>query len=371
VKGSDTGNSGAYKNGEPCMRSNVFMAYLDHATLTLTESERFLPPLLDLCTSFSPTFHFVSSRIVIDPPGQRIPNLQADSDMIALQVWGEQRLKLCQSVAGLPVTARRPEPMLTPTMSPGDALYVPQGLEVRFEDSLPLQHGETRGPTMYAVLSVRTNEQELGTSLGRHFTDVLREADISKETDRFLRSAVTKHSVPRRSPKADSTEAEAERRAKLEAGLKAAVADITQRINATSLREHVAKRMDQLRKEQAEGAAKMEGKSMPDAGQQVLTSSSVRVSRGVICECHPGQSHALFTRGTETLPLPIGETASYLISELCDGKPHLVSSLTCSDPVERLCVCQILVFKSCLEIVVPGQEPPANETGKGKGKSAS
>merc|ERR1712139_399329 len=85
-----------------------------------------------------------------------------------------------------------------------------------------------------------------------------------------------------------------------------------------------------------------------------FSTSYVRITKGVRCECQPGSTRALFTRGSETLPLPIGESASYMISELCDGKPHLVSSLTCVDPLERLCVCQVLIFKKCLEVCSPG-----------------
>eukprot|EP00439_Symbiodinium_sp_Y106_P016030 s3150_g2.t1 len=35
--------------GEPYMRESVFMAYLDHASLSLTGAELFLPWLLSLC----------------------------------------------------------------------------------------------------------------------------------------------------------------------------------------------------------------------------------------------------------------------------------------------------------------------------------
>jgi len=347
VMGSETGNSSAHKNGSPYMRSNIFLAYLEHATLSLTDAERFLPPLLELCTSFAPSFSFVSSKIVVEPPGSSMPTLQAENDMIVIQLWGEQRLKICQSIQGLPVTARRPEPYMTPTLCPGDALFVPQHLEVRFEEPPPIQQGEKRPPTMYAVLSLRSSDQSLGVSLGKHLTDVLREAELSKETDCFLRSAVTKTTVPRRSPKAEM----AEHKARLEANLKVAVSELSQKITASSLCDNLAKRMSELRKEQAEVAAKV-ALQIEDAGKDmVFDRSYVRISSGVICQCQRGDNKALFTRGSETLPLPIAESASYLIADLCDGKPHLVSSLSCTDPLERLCVCQVLILKKCLAVV--------------------
>jgi len=348
VKGSDTGNSGAYKNGEPHMRgNNIFLAYLDQASLTLSDAERFIPQLLSLCTSLSPTFHYVSSRIVIDPPGVQRSSLQADSDLLAIQIWGEQRLSVSQPIAGLPVTAKRPEPLLMPTLCPGDAIFVPQGMEVRF-----LESADPRSPTMYAALSLRSNEQSLAVSIGKHLSDALRSGNLSEETDNFLRTAVTKQTVPRRLAGAsgDGSEAAAAKIANLEVGLKAAVAELSKQINAKSLREHVAKRMDELRTEQAEGAARIALRKLPDPDGQVFNTSYIRVAREVSCSCTPGDSRALFTRSSETLALPISPSASYLISELCDGKPRLVSSLTCSDPLERLCVCQILIFKKCFDI---------------------
>merc|ERR1712046_386193 len=107
--------------------------------------------------------------------------------------------------------------------------------------------------------------------------------------------------------------------------------------------------METLRKEQADGAAKMDSKFQDKEGQ-VFNTSYIRVASDVKCQCKPGESRALFSRGSETLPLPISPSASYLISELCDGKSRLVSSLTCKDPLERLCVCQTLVNKSCFEL---------------------
>jgi len=297
-----------------------------------------------------PPFDFVSARLVIDPPGMRVPKLQVDSDTIALQVWGEQNVKICRPIAGLPVTAKRPEPFLTPLMRPGDALFVPSGLEVRFEGPPPSVRGDE--PTLYVVFSVRTNEQSFGTSLGKHLSDVLWETRFSKQADALFRSAVTKRTLGP-SGSDDSAEAIAERRSNLDSGLKAAVAELRQRVNAESLQKHVAKRMDQLRKEQAEGAAKAAAQRLPNESQFVTNRSFIRVATDVVCEFQPGDPRALFTRGSETLPLPIAQTASYMIAELCDGAPHRLTSLTCSDPLERICVAQVLVFKECLETSKP------------------
>ncbi|OLP79456.1 hypothetical protein AK812_SmicGene40254, partial [Symbiodinium microadriaticum] len=54
------GATTSYRLGEPYMRESVFMAYLDHASLSLTGAELFLPWLLSLCQ--------VTSKVLIDPP---------------------------------------------------------------------------------------------------------------------------------------------------------------------------------------------------------------------------------------------------------------------------------------------------------------
>merc|ERR1712182_127496 len=111
--------------------------------------------------------------------------------------------------------------------------------------------------------------------------------------------------------------------------------------------------MGKLRSEQSEAAEAIQrqhggDKALPK--QRVMERSFVRVARGVSCRCNPGETSALFTRGSDTLRLPIAATASRLISALCDGKAHIVVSLPCDDHVERVCVCQILIFKGCLEL---------------------
>merc|ERR1719310_569285 len=106
--------------------------------------------------------------------------------------------------------------------------------------------------------------------------------------------------------------------------------------------------MQKLRREQMESSKKVgHGRRAPCT---VTTDSKVRIARGVSCKCTPGETVAFFKRGTQTMKLPIARTASYLLSQLSDGQSHLVETLTCEDPVERLCVCQVLIGKECVEI---------------------
>lgn len=361
VHGSEAGNASAFKNGEPCMRGSLFLAYLDQATLTLSTAERLLTPLLKICEGLGRAFHYVSARLVMDPPMLRIPPLQVDGDFLAVQIWGHQRLKVCQPVTSLPVSARRPEPLLVTTVAPGDAIVVPAGHEVRFEgpgDAADGRPMETE-PSLYVVFFLRTQDKSLGTSLGRHLTDVLREeGKFSNEADAFFRKAVTKRTllrspVNRASLNAEEAEAmAAQQRAELKALLQKSVAELSKQVNGASLRKHFTERMEQQRKEQGEAAAKVLTSGMPSLPpNSVTTRSFIRVAQGVTCRCEPGAVQAFFKRGSETLPLPIAKSASYLISELSDGKPRSIASLPCSDPVERLCVCQILVFKECFEVL--------------------
>merc|ERR1711972_150003 len=133
--------------------------------------------------------------------------------------------------------------------------------------------------------------------------------------------------------------------------LSRSAAELASHVSAAGLREHYARRMDKLREEQMEGAAKMAAAASSSGPLGLTSQSRVRVAVGVTCRCRAGDSTAYFKRGvSETLNLPIAETASYLIADLSDGAPHAVGSLRCVDPFERLCVCQILVFKGCLEV---------------------
>jgi len=364
VHGSEAGSAAAFKNGEPCMRGSLFLAYLDQATLTLSTAERLLSPLLEICDSLSRAFHYVSARLVIDPPMLRIPPLQVDGDFLAVQIWGHQRLKVCQPVTSLPVSAKRPEPLLATTVAPGDAIVVPAGHEVRFEGPGDAADGRPMDtePSMYVVFLLRTQDKSFGTSLGKHLTDVLREeGKFSSEADAFFRKAVTKRTLPNRSPlnrgapSTEDAEAMAAQRAELKALLQKSVAELSMKVNGASLRKHFSERMEQQRKEQGEAAAKVVNSGMPSLPvNSVTTRSFIRVAKGVSCRCEPGAVQAFFKRGSETLPLPIAKSASYLINELSDGEPRTVASLPCSDPVERLCVCQVLVFKECFEVLPEG-----------------
>lgn len=74
------------------------------------------------------------------------------------------------------------------------------------------------------------------------------------------------------------------------------------------------------------------------------------MARGVAVRCTPGATSAHFTRGTDTMTLNIASTASALLAALSDQQIHRVDGLPCADPIERLCVCNVLLRKGCLEL---------------------
>lgn len=84
------GTTFAHLRGEPHLRENVFLAYLDQATLSLNSAEHFLPWLLKACQALEAAFAFVSARLVIDPEHQKIPT--SESDLLVLQLLGEEPL---------------------------------------------------------------------------------------------------------------------------------------------------------------------------------------------------------------------------------------------------------------------------------------
>jgi len=347
ARGSDRGYTSAHKGGVSYQRGDLFLSYLDHASLTLSEAELFFPPFLELCQSLIPTFDYVTARMVLDPPGPRGPPLQADCDAIAVQLWGEQRWAICCSVAGLPMTMPRPEPFRA-DMRPGDLLYVPGGMECHTIDPPTPSGGaplSSTGPNLYILLCVRSSDQSVGTSLGMYINEILRQG-LDEDTDKFLRSAITKRTFT-----CTGVDGGATLRTELRSRFEIAARDVASRITASGVRHHFSMRMEELRNAQKDAAAReAEANAKASRSNSVMESSSVRVAKGVECQCTANESVAFFKRGNETLPLPIAETASHMISALCDGVPHIVSSLPCADPVERLCVAQILVSKECLEV---------------------
>jgi hypothetical protein len=336
----------AEKHGEPYIRDSLFMAYLDQASLSLKEAEKHFPLVLRLCNALAVSFDYVTATLLLDPPGRRAPIL-VDDDIAIVQLWGTRHYTVAQRLTQLRVTQRRPPPLLSATLTPGDALYVPRNLECRLSE--PSQVAETGGiateePSLCLMIKLRGADQGFAVSLTRHLIDLLREG-LSPENDSFFRSAITKHTF-------DECNSDSSESGQVEGRLHKACSELASKVTLDGLGRHYQQRMTQLREEQQEACAEVSGQMPRLPENLVLPHCYVRVSSGVTCHCNAGDHKAFFRRGTETLQLPIARTASYLISELQDGRPHQVDALTCADPLERLCVCQILVFKECLELVV-------------------
>lgn len=371
TRGGELGATSAHKRGEAYLRENIFLAYLDQATLILARAERFFPALLSACEALaSRSFDFVSAKLILEPPScHQAPPLVPEGDVLVVQLWGTQRLSVVRPTAGLPVTAPRPQAAVAAVLQPGDALFVPAGMECRA--SRPLQDfavsssapPDEGGPLLYALLVLRTTEQSMDVSLGKYLNDLLREEGrFSKDADKFMRTAITKQtlSASRGGPPEKQTEDLSASRdgspekqtagtdSTLAARLGKCASELSSCVSAEGFRQHYAQRMAKLRSEQRESAASTALALTPG----VLTdSSTVRVTSGVVCHCEGGGTVAYFKRGTKTLNLPIAESASYLIQGLSDGVCHRVGSLSCADPFERLCVCQVLISKECLEEV--------------------
>mmetsp|Transcript_14935 Transcript_14935/g.26170 ORF Transcript_14935/g.26170 Transcript_14935/m.26170 type:complete len:422 (-) Transcript_14935:30-1295(-) len=331
------GSTAAFKRGEPCPRENFYMAYLDNATLSLENAEHFLPGIFAICKELETAFGFVSARLVLDPPEYSGPPLSADADLLCLQLIGEQNLSLIRPMAGLPVSAPRPKPMLETTLKAGDAVYVPVGVDCR-------QMPNKQSPSLYALFTLQSSEQSLDLSLSKFLTDLLLEkSQLSAESDEFFRHAVTKAMRPDMEGEKPGPEAIA-----LDANLQKAASDLLSKVTAKSLRSHFDTRMQKLREEQRQGSEQV--RAAPQGPPRVTSKSILRIARGVQCRCLAGSSSVQFTRGHETMSLNISPTASALLERLSDGKDHAVESLPCEDPMERICVSQIMLNKACFEL---------------------
>eukprot|EP00933_Yihiella_yeosuensis_P083559 TRINITY_DN9779_c0_g1_i3.p1 TRINITY_DN9779_c0_g1~~TRINITY_DN9779_c0_g1_i3.p1 ORF type:complete len:143 (+),score=30.68 TRINITY_DN9779_c0_g1_i3:195-623(+) len=133
------------------------------------------------------------------------------------------------------------------------------------------------------------------------------------------------------------------------------------KLTAADLRKHFEKRMEDLRQEQIEGSEEV-GKCSLLREALPSSKSVLRIATGIRCRCEPGTSVAHFKRGTETMALPIAESASRMLNQLSDGQNHVLESLPCDDPLERVFVCQVLIKKGCLEFA-------SEAKGQGKGKT--
>lgn len=322
------GATTSYRLGEPYMRESVFMAYLDHASLSLTGAELFLPWLLSLCQAFEGTFGFVTSKVLIDPPDSNGPPLLVESDSLMLQLLGEQRILVAPPLQGLPVSAPRPKPLLEATILPGDALYVPRGLECRQVGT------ESRLPKVYVLLSLRSPELSLGISLCKYLGDMLMDKQkVSADADAFFRSSLTRRT--RKDVEKDSS--------MLDTSLQKYSRELMNKVSSADLRAHMHSRIKLMREEQVENAKEVACAS--PRPPVVLSSSILRLAPGVQCRCPPGGTSAHFTRGSDSMTMNIAPTVSALLDRLSDGQPHTVESLPCDDPVERICVCNIFLLK--------------------------
>jgi len=354
-RGCSSGEVTSFKRGNAYHRDSFFMDYLDQAALVLNGAERFFEPILDICQGLDPVFRYATARLVLESPGscREVPALVGDSDIVAIQIHGQQKLVLRRCTKGLGVTAPRPQPLLSVLVRAGDVLFVPKGLECVPGALEPGEESGASGPILYALLMVRGIETAWVPSLSGYINDALREGVFSEDADAFFRSAVTKQT---RQLISDGAEDGKKQRVELEARLHRCTQELLERLSASGLRRHVAEKLEKLRSEQRDGLKKAQAATTPSMPDEISARSWVRVAEGVRCRCTPGDCFALFKRGDDTLKLPIAVTASHMISALCDGMPHALASLPCEDPVERLCVCQILIFKGCLETQVTDPE---------------
>eukprot|EP00435_Cladocopium_sp_Y103_P005556 s1580_g1.t2 len=219
----------------------------------------------------------------------------------------------------------------------------PAGLEGR-----PCPGPESVPPNVYILLTLQSAELSVGFSLCRYLGDLLLQKEhLSAEADAFFRSAMTRRT------RDDLAKPE------LDESVQRHARELLSKVTVTDLRKHFESRIQQMRQEQLESAGEV--RSLPPLEPMVLSRSLLRLAQGVRCKCDVGESRALFTRGADTMTLNIAVTASAMLARLSDGKTHHVDSLPCDDPVERVCVCNVLMRKGCLELA-EGFKPPKRAT---------
>eukprot|EP00405_Crypthecodinium_cohnii_P023845 CAMPEP_0206495582 /NCGR_PEP_ID=MMETSP0324_2-20121206/48691_1 /ASSEMBLY_ACC=CAM_ASM_000836 /TAXON_ID=2866 /ORGANISM="Crypthecodinium cohnii, Strain Seligo" /LENGTH=444 /DNA_ID=CAMNT_0053980019 /DNA_START=147 /DNA_END=1482 /DNA_ORIENTATION=+ len=343
----------AYKRGELYMRDNMYLAYLDQATISISGAERFFPSVMEVCNGLvsGGVGQYITSHLILEPPPEEgrdagfvggrpgpMPGpgekLMGEGDVLVVQLMGSRRLTVIRGLRGLPVTAPRPKPQLEATLQAGDAVFIPSGLEVRTE------RVANKGPQLYLVIVLRSKEQDPELSMMKYLTDLMMDPNMSKESDAFFRSAATRRSWPamgldpKRKPgsipedvQEKAADEDKENKTPLAKLASKSVDEFARMISAKGLKEHYQRRMAELREKQRTAAMEVaitigRGEGPKEA---VWPSSSVRIAAGVKVSCQDGSSVAAFKRGEDTLNLPIAPTASFLISDLSTASPMSLS----------------------------------------------
>eukprot|EP00922_Rhytidocystis_sp_ex-Travisia-forbesii_P052313 GHVS01077615.1.p1 GENE.GHVS01077615.1~~GHVS01077615.1.p1 ORF type:complete len:144 (+),score=24.02 GHVS01077615.1:241-672(+) len=79
---------------------------------------------------------------------------------------------------------------------------------------------------------------------------------------------------------------------------------------------------------------------------------SIILQSGVSCAIEKGECGVVFMKGTASLRMKICPSAAKMLREIADGSAHRICKLSCDDFFEAACVCQVLLAKDVIDVIV-------------------
>jgi len=352
-----------YKEGLPFRLNGVlsltntlplYHAYLDGASFIINQADRLSRPLQALCRALARQ-HFIHcfGVLYLTPPrSYAVRPHSDDQDVFLLQIWGTKKWRVYAPPSppgALPYSdemigkereynAELGEPVMEATLHAGDILYLPRG---------HVHEAHTAGEaSLHVTITVQTSDYGWGPWVERRVQEILR-----KELPESLSHAARRaRLVPKPTSEEGgmmSTVADEGTREAFDDLLTQIVAKIDLNSAQRSFLDHLEE-MNRIQEEQYTRLMKQADKLRLD--REISTDSVVQLSPDIISECTVGSDIARFRRGQDVLQLKICASASRLINQLADHKPHVVKDLPCGDAFERVCVCRVLLAKEVLQL---------------------
>lgn len=331
--------------------------------MILNRADRASADILAFCQEVGASLgtHVFAVAYLTPPSSKAVPVHNDDQDVFVSQLWGSKRWQVYEPHVKGPIYTEEMEGKDGPAAQPlnrylevdlraGDWLYCPRGH----------LHEALSGPdvSLHLTVTLPTSDSTVGMCLMHAWREAMR--DAAPEVHPLLRRAVV--------PRVGGLPPE-----EVAAGVAEMARLLTpDRVAATSRR-----RYEQLEAARASQVCHDELEELI-----VYPEFEVRLRPGLDVECEAGGDVAVFSGEQGVMRLRISPTVSSLIVALGQHRTfQQVRKLPGADFYERLCICQLLYDKECLQVltgrgiherVAKGKGDPFKGKGEpAKGKGAS
>mmetsp|Transcript_40269 Transcript_40269/g.92589 ORF Transcript_40269/g.92589 Transcript_40269/m.92589 type:complete len:486 (-) Transcript_40269:67-1524(-) len=144
---------------------SLFHAYLHGASVVINHAEATFPPLLQWCQELRQRWvpHAYMNLYLTPPGAQTVRPHSDDRDVVLLQCLGRKKWRVMEPVVPFPYAHEQvgkdkpldesclPRTVLSCTVEPGDALYMPRGF-------VHVGESTTEGPSLHLTLAIATHD---------------------------------------------------------------------------------------------------------------------------------------------------------------------------------------------------------------------